>query len=71
MDDLQVKECPKCGVMTEKSGGCNKMTCSNCQSIWCFFCGKPYPVKTYKRIPSKYCKDAEAHKKLDVATEGN
>ncbi|CAK4492437.1 unnamed protein product [Aphanomyces euteiches] len=30
--------CPKCQVLTEKIGGCNHMTCSNCNQHWCFEC---------------------------------
>ena len=58
------KECPSCEVMTEKSGGCNKITCPNCKKVWCLFCGKLHPTKVYKRIPKKYCVDVEGHKKL-------
>ncbi|CAK1363682.1 unnamed protein product [Cercospora beticola] len=33
------KECPACGVMTEKAGGCDHIECV-CGAHWCFFCGK-------------------------------
>ncbi|KAK8045201.1 dihydroxyacid dehydratase [Apiospora rasikravindrae] len=33
------KECPSCGVATEKTGGCNHMTCV-CGAEWCFVCGE-------------------------------
>jgi hypothetical protein len=38
---LQAKQCPGCGVMTEKTGGCNHITCvvPTCGVHWCFFCG--------------------------------
>ena len=26
----EVRNCPKCGVRTEKSTGCNHMTCERC-----------------------------------------
>merc|ERR1712130_176614 len=37
-----LKECPGvgCRYPTEKSGGCNHMTCPKCQSDWCWACGK-------------------------------
>lgn len=31
------KECPKCGKITEKNGGCNHMTCP-CGHHWCWLC---------------------------------
>ena len=33
------RECPKCGVMTEKSYGCGHMSC-HCGAHWCWFCGE-------------------------------
>ena len=33
------RECPKCGVMTEKSYGCGHMSC-RCGAHWCWFCGE-------------------------------
>merc|ERR1719382_1547864 len=33
------KACPVCGVRTEKTGGCNHMTCQRCGSDWCWVCG--------------------------------
>lgn len=33
------KQCPRCGVATEKSSGCNHMTC-RCKCEWCWACGK-------------------------------
>jgi hypothetical protein len=34
------KECPGCGVMTFKAGGCNHMTCvmDGCKTHWCWKC---------------------------------
>jgi len=34
------KACPNCGVRTEKTGGCNHMTCQRCTSDWCWVCGE-------------------------------
>lgn len=35
------KNCPGCGVATEKSGGCDHMECpiEGCGTHWCFHCG--------------------------------
>lgn len=33
------KACPECGVRTEKTGGCNHMTCQRCNANWCWVCG--------------------------------
>ncbi|KAJ6627169.1 hypothetical protein B0H10DRAFT_2161254 [Mycena sp. CBHHK59/15] len=32
--------CPGCAVATEKSLGCNHMTCTKCKTHFCFRCGK-------------------------------
>jgi hypothetical protein len=42
IDELEVKECPRCGVLTEKTLGCNHSQCGilACQTHWCFFCGE-------------------------------
>ena len=36
---LATRECPGCNVTTEKSYGCNHMTCV-CGAHWCWECGK-------------------------------
>ncbi|KAF3914828.1 hypothetical protein ABW20_dc0103720 [Dactylellina cionopaga] len=33
-----IKPCPKCTVMTEKTAGCNHITCP-CGQHWCYICG--------------------------------
>ncbi|CAE8627433.1 unnamed protein product, partial [Polarella glacialis] len=33
------KQCPSCGIRTEKLSGCNHMTCSSCFKDWCWVCG--------------------------------
>lgn len=37
------KKCYNCGIMVEKTGGCNHITC-RCGSHWCWTCEKGYPV---------------------------
>lgn len=32
------KPCPGCRVPTEKSGGCNHMSCMRCRHEWCWIC---------------------------------
>ena len=34
------KPCPKCGIATQKSDGCNHMTCRECEQDWCWICGR-------------------------------
>jgi hypothetical protein len=40
--DVKRMECPGCGVLTEKTDGCDHIECpvSTCGVHWCFFCGK-------------------------------
>merc|ERR1719375_1778643 len=35
----QFRSCPVCEVMVEREGGCNVITCANCEDRWCFVCG--------------------------------
>ncbi|KAK4107851.1 hypothetical protein N656DRAFT_840145 [Canariomyces notabilis] len=37
---LVVKECPGCGVVTQKTAGCDHIACPNCEAHWCFNCGE-------------------------------
>ena len=32
------RPCPGCQVATEKSGGCNHMSCVRCRLEWCWLC---------------------------------
>ena len=38
------KECPGCGVLTEKVDGCNHIACpvKGCGAHWCYFCGEDF-----------------------------
>ena len=38
---FHLKNCPKCGSVTEKNMGCNHMKC-HCGCNWCWFCGEPF-----------------------------
>lgn len=40
-ENPHLKRCPQCGVITDRSNGCNYIKCSisNCQCEWCFVCG--------------------------------
>ncbi|VDM34004.1 unnamed protein product [Hydatigera taeniaeformis] len=44
------KDCPNCGVVIEKNGGCNHMQCLKCQHQFCWVCLGPWrdhPVEYY------------------------
>lgn len=36
---VNARECPSCDVMTEKTMGCDHITCRNCSDHWCWRCG--------------------------------
>lgn len=40
IESMERKKCPGCGVLTDKNGGCNHMTCPvmNCRAHWCWTC---------------------------------
>lgn len=42
--ELNIKDCPKCGTSIEKNGGCNHMTCGGCGSHICWLCWKVFDV---------------------------
>ncbi|GAB5355954.1 hypothetical protein AAMO2058_000249300 [Amorphochlora amoebiformis] len=35
-------DCTKCGMLIERSGGCNHMTCRKCKHEFCWICGADY-----------------------------
>lgn len=36
----QLPRCPSCNVPVERNGGCDHMTCSLCQTEFCYICGQ-------------------------------
>jgi hypothetical protein len=46
--DQKIKKCPGCGTMTEKTSGCDHITCTmaGCGAHWCFFCGGKFDAQT-------------------------
>jgi hypothetical protein len=43
--NIDVKMCPNpdCGIATEKTSGCNHITCGNCRTHWCYVCQGIFP----------------------------
>jgi hypothetical protein len=53
------KECPGCGVMCYKSGGCNHMTCimDGCKTHWCWKCrwkSTPGSIGIYEHLRKEH-----------------
>lgn len=40
------KDCPKCGSIIEKNGGCNQMVCAKCKYEFCWICMKSWDLHT-------------------------
>merc|ERR1712166_822744 len=49
-------QCPSCKVFREKDGGCNKMTCDQCQTHWCAECHELIPeAVSYNHFTPEGC----------------
>jgi hypothetical protein len=54
--EAAISPCPRCFMKIAKSGGCNKLTCPSCKTLWCFECNatldhsNPYPHFSQGRI---------------------
>lgn len=47
--------CPACGLLEELLDGCNTISCSNCQTEWCFICSQPAKHKSDHWVPGNPC----------------
>lgn len=50
---LVVKECPGCGVATQKTAGCDHIACP-CGAHWCFFCGANVGEDIYNHMSEEH-----------------
>ena len=41
-NNILVKKCPKCSIITEKKEGCNHITCTKCNYQWCWLYNGEY-----------------------------
>uniref|UniRef100_A0A5K3FJ79 RBR-type E3 ubiquitin transferase n=2 Tax=Mesocestoides corti TaxID=53468 RepID=A0A5K3FJ79_MESCO len=66
------KDCPNCGVLIEKNGGCNHMQCFKCQHQFCWVCLGPWqehPVEYYNCSKYRKSEDSERESKRTRARE--
>ncbi|KAI9206490.1 uncharacterized protein BJ171DRAFT_31494 [Polychytrium aggregatum] len=54
---MQWTRCPNCTRVCEKDGGCNKIVCEMCNTIFCYICGKKlHPKKPYSHYAKRWKK---------------
>ena len=61
------KDCPKCNVYIEKSGGCNHMVCRQCDYDFCWMCREPWDNHENYYECSKYKENEDEAKKNEGA----
>ncbi|XP_057696130.1 E3 ubiquitin-protein ligase RNF14-like isoform X3 [Corythoichthys intestinalis] len=52
---LNSKNCPYCSCKIEKNGGCNIVTCSQCDRHFCWICLTVLSGRTYQHFQSSEC----------------
>ncbi|KAH8896608.1 hypothetical protein GQ53DRAFT_713346 [Thozetella sp. PMI_491] len=50
----KIRNCPGCGVLTEKISGCDHVECTQCHTHWCFFCGKTAEHNIYDHMNEEH-----------------
>ena len=48
------RRCPKCGIYIEKIDGCDHMSCTKCNSKFCYRCGSRMRMASYIGHDAKY-----------------
>ena len=62
-----VKRCPYCRFWTEKSDGCNHMTCSQCNFQWCWVCEQECVAGHYLFGTCKGLQFSDVHSRKDAS----
>src|SRR5579862_431475 len=44
-----LKQCPWCGLHTNRVGGCIHISTCPCRKDWCFHCGQPWFLRNHPR----------------------
>lgn len=60
------KRCPFCQYYTEKSFGCNVITCPNCKGLWCWLCRGKYTRTHYEEGTCKHLQFLQSNNLDDI-----
>ena len=63
--------CQKCGAYIERIDGCNKMTCSQCKSHFCWVCHQLFPTESDVYDHQSSCPGKPATRHDDVTDDGD
>ena|SRR6218665_1609770 len=67
MQEFDIKKCPQCNYLIQRSGGCAQISCLNCSHVFCWHClaslDSDFLLLHYDSGP---CKDLLGHSRASI-----